>query len=295
MSNLKWAPYIKITRLNRWPLNLLLIPGYLISVIYSHQFPHFHWQVIPALIALCLAAFSNYTINDYLDGQFDALHPEKKHRPGARGLLKIQYVLCEYFLLALAALSLAYWIDHKFLLLIFIFLVMGVLYNVSPIRTKDKPYLDILSESINNPLRFICGWFVVPHAAMPPFTILLSCWMAGAFFMTMKRFAEFRHINNPKLVALYRRSFQYYNAKKLLSLAIVFILLTCLFLSTFFFEFKTITLLALPLIMGLFVWYTRIGFLPNSPVQHPELIYRYQPAFFFYAMFVAVATLTLFL
>ena len=30
---------------------------------------------------------------------------------------------------------------------------MGVAYNVPPVRTKDRAYLDVLSESVNNPLR----------------------------------------------------------------------------------------------------------------------------------------------
>lgn len=286
--------YLKIARWNRWPMNLLLVPGYLIALLYSHQTHHFQaTHLLMALIALCCAAFANYCINEYLDAQFDALHPNKKNRPGAQGLLQLKYVLLEYFLLVATALLFAYWVNTHFLFCIFIFLLMGVAYNVEPIRTKDKPYLDILSESINNPLRFICGWFVVAHPVMPPISVLLCCWMAGAFFMTMKRYAEFRHINNPKIISAYRKSFLYYNAKKLFILAVVFISLTCVLLGIFFAEYKWITLLALPLFVLLFAWYTKISMLPNSPAQHPELLYRYQPAFVYYSLFVAAATLTL--
>jgi 4-hydroxybenzoate polyprenyltransferase len=295
MSNPKLLHYIKIARFNRWPMNLLLIPGYLIALIDSHQISQIYNPIIIiALIALCCAAFANYTINEYLDAKFDALHPNKKNRPGAQGLLQLKYVLLEYFFLALLALSLAYCVNNTFLLLIFIFLLLGTAYNVSPIRTKDKPYLDILSESINNPLRFICGWFVISHPVIPPVSILLCCWMTGAFFMTMKRFAEFRHINNPKIIALYRKSFLYYDARKLLILAITFIFLACVFLATFLWEYKSITLLSFPFFVVLFTWYTRIGMLPNSPAQHPELLYRYQPAFVYYSLFVAIATMGLF-
>ncbi len=38
---------------------------------------------------------------------------------------------------------------------------MGVLYNVKPFRTKDIAYLDVLSESINNAIRLLLGWFFV--------------------------------------------------------------------------------------------------------------------------------------
>ena len=36
---------------------------------------------------------------------------------------------------------------------------MGCLYNIPPIRTKDHAYVDVLSESINNPIRFLVGWY----------------------------------------------------------------------------------------------------------------------------------------
>ena len=35
--------------------------------------------------------------------------------------------------------------------------VMGIAYNVPPVRTKEIPYLDVLSKSVNNPLRLLLG------------------------------------------------------------------------------------------------------------------------------------------
>ena len=34
---------------------------------------------------------------------------------------------------------------------------MGIIYNVKPIRSKDIVFIDVLSESVNNPLRFLLG------------------------------------------------------------------------------------------------------------------------------------------
>jgi hypothetical protein len=44
-----------------------------------------------------------------------------------------------------------------------IFALQGIVYNVRPLRTKDKPYLDVISESINNPLRLTIGWAMIDH------------------------------------------------------------------------------------------------------------------------------------
>ena len=34
---------------------------------------------------------------------------------------------------------------------------MACVYNVPPVRSKDQPYVDVLSEAINNPLRLLAG------------------------------------------------------------------------------------------------------------------------------------------
>ena len=75
---------------------------------------------------------------------------------------------------------------------------MGIIYNVRPIRSKDRIYLDVLSESINNPLRLLLGWSAVLAGMLPPSSILMAYWMGGAFLMAVKRYAEYRFINDPE-------------------------------------------------------------------------------------------------
>ena len=79
--------------------------------------------------------------------------------------------------------------------------VMGILYNVPPLRTKEWPYLDVLSESVNNPIRLLLGWFALVTTHVPPLSLVISYWMVGAFFMAMKRYAEYRHIGDRSVAA----------------------------------------------------------------------------------------------
>lgn len=293
-SKFNLSHYIAIARIPRWTLNLLIIPGALISALFVGGLPQLlSFNLILGFLALCFAAFANYTINEYLDAEFDALHPEKRNRPGACGLLQLRYVLLEYALLAAAALGVAYAVNDGFFLVILSLLVMGVIYNVAPVRTKDKPYLDILSESVNNPIRFVAGWYLIAGASFPPLTVLLSCWMAGAFLMTLKRYAEYRHINNPELVGRYRASFRYYTEEKLLILALFFMMTASFFLVVFLFQINSLLLVTFPLFAGLFVWYVKIAMLPNSPVQHLENLFKAQPKFVFATLIVATITLLL--
>ena len=93
-------------------------------------------------------------------------------------------------------------------LLAVLLLAMGIFYNARPLRTKDRPYLDVLSEAVNNPLRLLLGWFTLVGSVLPPSSILLAYWMGGAFLMAVKRFTELRGIADREAAGNYRRSFR---------------------------------------------------------------------------------------
>jgi hypothetical protein len=151
---------------------------------------------------------------------------------------------------------------------------MGVLYNVPPIRTKEWVYLDVLSESINNPIRLMLGWFALNPSQFPPASLLLAYWMVGAFFMAVKRYAEFRHIGDPRMAAAYRRSFAFYTEDRLL-LSVVFYAAACAFFGgVFLVRYHLELILFVPLAAGVITFYMKLGLRPNSPVQHPEHLYR---------------------
>jgi hypothetical protein len=153
---------------------------------------------------------------------------------------------------------------------------MGVLYNVPPFRTKEWPYLDVLSESINNPIRLFLGWFALIADRVPPLSLALSYWMIGAFFMAMKRYAEYRHIGDPAVAAAYRHSFRHYTEERLL-VSILFYATACaLFAGIFIVRYHLELLLFVPMAAGLFAYYLHLGMKPDSPTENPEKLYREQ-------------------
>src|SRR5262249_22167375 len=144
-------------------------------------------QLAVALVATCLVASSNYVINEILDAPTDRSHPVKRKRPIPSGRVKLSVAFAEWILLGGAGLALAWSLNHAFFFSAAFLLVMGVVYNVPPIRSKNLPYLDVLSESINNPIRLMLGWFAIAANEFPPASLLLSYWFVGAFFMASKR------------------------------------------------------------------------------------------------------------
>ena len=165
-------------------------------------------------------------------------------------------------------------INGPFFLFSLTLLIMGLIYNVPPIRTKDLPFLDVLSESVNNPLRLLLGWFAVTPREFPPVSLLIAYWMIGAFFMAAKRISEYRSIGNPRVAAAYRASFHFYDEPKLL--VSMFFYTTCfaLFLGVFIIRYHLELILIVPLVSGFVSYYTWIAFKTESPVQNPERLHR---------------------
>jgi 4-hydroxybenzoate polyprenyltransferase len=115
---------------------------------------------------------------------------------------------------------------------------MGILYNVNPIRLKEYPFIDVLSESINNAIRLLVSWFIVAPHLFPPISIILGYWMGGAFLMSTKRFAEYRMIKDKQLAIQYRKSFKFYTENSLLMSSIYYSLLSVFLCGIFMLKYR---------------------------------------------------------
>jgi decaprenyl-phosphate phosphoribosyltransferase len=98
--------------------------------------------------------------------------------------------------------------------------------------------------------------------------------MGGAYLMAVKRFAEYRFINDPARAGLYRRSFQFYTEESLLVSSFFYALSAAFFLGVFLIKYRIEFLLCMPFLALLFAWYLVIGMRAQSPAQHPERLYR---------------------
>ena len=269
-------PYVQIARTDRWFKNVFMLLGVLVALFLDPSKVGLgHLPIVAlALLATCLVASSNYVLNELLDAATDRLHPVKRHRPAAAGQVRASLAVAEWLGLAGIGLGLA-WAVHPFFAASALALwVMGIVYNVPPIRTKELAYLDVLSESLNNPVRLLLGWFAVIQDSVPPVSLFIAYWMAGAFFMAMKRLAEYRSIGDPQVAASYRRSFRHYDEESLLVSLFFYVVAAALFSGVFVVRYHLELILALPLVAGFFAYYMKIGLRQDSPVQNPERLHR---------------------
>jgi decaprenyl-phosphate phosphoribosyltransferase len=269
-------PYIQIARVDHWFKNVFMMLGLVVACFAEPQAFNSS-SVVPVLVALfatCMVASSNYVLNELLDGATDRMHPEKRHRPVPSGLISPWIGYLEWFVLGILGLWTAAQVNEPFFTSAALLWIMGMLYNIPPIRTKEWPYLDVLSESINNPIRLLLGWFALIADKYPPSSLLLAYWMVGAFFMGTKRLAEYRHIGDHEVAATYRRSFEYYTDQRLLLSVFFYATAAAFFGGIFIVRYHLELILFVPLAAGVLTYYLRISFYPNSPVQHPEKLYR---------------------
>lgn len=269
--------YVKIARPDHWVKNAFILPGLVLALILI-QMPDswglFALKLVAGFFATCFIASANYVINEWLDAEFDKYHPTKKNRPVVSQNMKFSLVMAEYAICIVVGVGFSLVVNIPFLLTELWLLVMGVLYNVKPIRTKDIVYLDVLSESINNMIRLLLGWFIVCDDLYPPSSILLGYWLGGAFLMAVKRYAEYRMIGDPKLAGSYRKSFAKYTEETLLCSSFFYALCATFLIGIFLLKYRIEYIVAIPVLFFLFCYYLYIAHKPDSAAQKPEKLFR---------------------
>jgi decaprenyl-phosphate phosphoribosyltransferase len=272
----KIKAHIEICRIDHWVKNIFVVPGALIALAISKQQVDLILveRFLIGLLAIGFVASSNYVINEVLDAPFDLKHPRKCKRPVPSGRVNVPLAYIQWIALLVVGLAFATSLSKPFTLVCVVLWVMGCVYNIPPVRTKDLPYLDVLSESVNNPLRMLAGWYIVDPGILPSTSLLVSYWMLGGYLMALKRYAEYRDIDNKAVASDYRKSFKYYNENRLLVSTMFYAAASMLFLGAFIMRYRIELILSFPFIAWVMALYMNLAFDKESAVQAPEKLYR---------------------
>lgn len=270
--------YLALARPDHWIKHIFIIPGVILAIVLHQKGPSNPGTTfLLGILSACAIASANYVLNEWLDAQFDQHHPLKRNRPAVRLRLSGRLVAMEYSLLLALGLAVAHIISTLFFVTSLFFALSGIIYNCPPIRTKDIVYQDVLTESVNNPIRLVLGWAMVDSSTLPPSSLLLCYWMGGAFLMGVKRLAEFRAVKSTAGVdalARYRRSFGRYTEETLLLSSFFYAQMAAFFLAVFLVKYRIEYLLTLPFFGLLFGVYLKLGLQTDSPAQAPEGLFR---------------------
>jgi 4-hydroxybenzoate polyprenyltransferase len=268
--------HLSIVRLDHSIKNLFVLPGVIVplSIYPGLMTRHLAGTLVWAFVSITLVACSNYVINEVLDAPFDRLHPSKKSRPAALGLISIPAAYAQWILMMVAGVAIGWEISKPFAITALALWLMGCAYNIQPLRTKDVPYLDVLTESVNNPLRMLLGWYAVAAWLVPPLSLLMCYWMIGCYFMALKRFSELREIGDRGVAGAYRASFRRYTPESLLVSVMFYASTAMLFFGAFVIRYRIELLLGFPLVALVMAIYLKLSFKHDSAVQNPEKLYR---------------------
>jgi decaprenyl-phosphate phosphoribosyltransferase len=191
-------------------------------------------------ISFCFLASSNYIFNDVLDVSSDRIHPFKKFRPVASGLLSVPIALVTSVFFMLIGLYFASMLGNGFFILAVIFVILQYMYSLF---LKKISVIDILTIT--------AGYFIRVYAGEAATGFHISVWLALAalslalFLAIGKRRAELTLIQKYKgvLPQQTRESLSHYSEKLLDTY-------TAMFANSTFITYSFYTFLERPVYQG---------------------------------------------
>ncbi len=157
-----------------------------------------------AFVCFCCAASGTYCWNDALDADEDRLHPTKRNRPIAAGLISTTQAMIVGTVLLAIAIGLSFVADWHLATVIGGYVVLTVSYSA---WLKHEPVIDIASVAAGFLLRAIAGGVAVGVDISTWFLIVAG---AGSLFMvTGKRHAERLELGDG--AAAHRRALAHYS------------------------------------------------------------------------------------
>jgi len=273
-----FADYIRLARLDHVTKHVFVIPGIVLALVLRGAVnDNLAMQVmLGAVVALTIAS-ANYVINEWLDRDFDRHHPTKSARVSVQVPLNPSMVYALYFALLAVGLIAAYSASWAMFGVALLFGSQGIVYNVPPLRSKDRAFIDVLSEAVNNPFRLMIGWAIIDATTLPPGSVIVAYWFGGAFLMTAKRLSEYREIvasHGLDLLTMYRKSFRGYTETSLVQACFAYALLSTALFSIFLIKYRVEYLLVLPFLVQLFCVYLGLTLRPESVAQAPEKLFK---------------------
>jgi 4-hydroxybenzoate polyprenyltransferase len=183
---------VKVARPIHWIKNVSIFAAVFLSGILfdKGQFA----LALQAFVAFCFATSATYVINDLLDIKHDRLHPTKRFRPVAAGILPIPIAVVEALVLVGTALVISAGINSLLFFLVLGYITMQTLYSLG---LKNIAIVDIVIIAAGFVIRVYAGAFVV-NAHLSVWFLL--CVISVALFLASgKRRAELNLIgeDNP--------------------------------------------------------------------------------------------------
>lgn len=170
---------LQIMRPKHWIKNTLVFA----ALVFGQKLamPSAIGAAIGAFVCFCLAASAVYIFNDIVDRRTDNLHPEKRKRPIAAGVVGMNSATAMCIGCTAAAIAGASVLGRRFAIIIVMYVVLMILYSL---LLKSAMILDCITISIGFCLRAIAGAVVVGVFISP---WLIVCTFALCLFLAFSK------------------------------------------------------------------------------------------------------------
>lgn len=183
MGKENWIALIKALRPNQWVKNFILFA----AIIFNGKLFDGQFFLMSSLgfIVFCAISSASYIFNDIIDLKFDKLHPDKKTRPLAAGLISLSLASETAFLLGFFGLIAALLLSTAFFLVAAAFALLHFFYSTI---LKKYAILDIFGIAFSFILRAYAGEAITGYHL--PFWLFLTILFVALFVATTKRHSE---------------------------------------------------------------------------------------------------------
>jgi len=175
--------YLTIIRPAQWLKNLMIFfPPFLAGHMLM---PGIISRGLVPFCAFCLVSSSGYILNDILDRNLDAHHPQKRLRPISSGVVSLNAARMLAAFLLIGGMLLAVFISSTFLLLLAGYAVISASYSL---RLKTLPIIDLFCISAGFLIRLQAGGELF-HVPISPW-LFLTVFLLAIFLSSGKRLSE---------------------------------------------------------------------------------------------------------
>jgi 4-hydroxybenzoate polyprenyltransferase len=227
------AALVRTLRPKQWVKNLFVAA----ALVFSRHLTDRPYAIKAALAVLAFCALSGavYAFNDVRDVEADRLHPTKRHRPIAAGVLSERAALIGSVVLAICALGGCLVVSWKLAVFAAAYLIQNIAYTL---RLKQVAFLDVLLIATGFLLRVLAGAAAID---VPASGWLLLCTALLAVFLGFgKRAHELAWAERTGRAAMTRAALAGYTLHTLKLAMLILAVLTCAAFVTYTVDARTI-------------------------------------------------------
>lgn len=171
---------LQAMRWHQWIKNSLLFAPIVFSGKLTDSLCFFNSVI--AFISFSLLVSSMYMLNDFFDLKQDKIHPVKKNRPIALGLITSKEIFLSSAVLLSISFFLSLFLGWKYVIILLIYIAMNFLYTF---YIKNVVILDVLFLALFFIIRVVAGAVAVD--LLPSFWLLICTFMLAVFMGFAKR------------------------------------------------------------------------------------------------------------